>query len=195
MTRIIGMILPAEDMPVNADGLSPDIIINPHALPSRMTIGQFLESIMGKVCCVKGFEGDATPFANTNVDDLCRLLGTPVDQGGCGFTEMQKPDGTYLGFGNEYLYNGTTGERLAAKVFMGATYYMRSKHQVADKFHSMSFFFSSTDQLTRYMLLQHCCKVTHRSGLGLQTPPELSCCRLLPLRSRLQMCRGWLPRD
>ena len=136
MTRIIGMILPTEDMPVNADGLSPDIIINPHALPSRMTIGQFLESIMGKVCCVKGFEGDATPFANTNVDDLCRLLGTPVEQGGCGFTEMQKPDGTYLGFGNEYLYNGTSGERLAAKVFFGATYYMRSKHQVADKFHS-----------------------------------------------------------
>ena len=135
MTRIIGMILPAEDMPVNADGLSPDIIINPHALPSRMTIGQFLESIMGKVCCVKGFEGDATPFANTNVDDLCRLLGTPVEQGGCGFTEMQKPDGTYLGFGNEYLYNGTSGERLAAKIMMGPTFYMRSKHQVADKFH------------------------------------------------------------
>ena len=132
------MILPTEDMPVNADGLSPDIIINPHALPSRMTIGQFLESIMGKVCCVKGFEGDATPFANTNVDDLCRLLGTPVEQGGCGFTEMQKPDGTYLGFGNEYLYNGTSGERLAAKVFFGATYYMRSKHQVADKFHVIS---------------------------------------------------------
>ena len=140
--RIIGMILPSEDMPVNADGLSPDIIINPHALPSRMTIGQFLESIMGKVCCVKGFEGDATPFANTNVDDICRLLGTPVDQGGCGFTEMQKPDGTYLGFGNEYLYNGTSGERLAAKVFMGPTLYMRSKHMVADKFHSMSSFFS-----------------------------------------------------
>ena len=129
------MILPTEDMPVNADGLSPDIIINPHALPSRMTIGQFLESIMGKVCCVKGFEGDATPFANTNVDDLCRLLGTPVDQGGCGFTEMQKPDGTYLGFGNEYLYNGTTGERLAAKVFFGPVLYMRSKHMVSDKFH------------------------------------------------------------
>jgi DNA-directed RNA polymerase II subunit RPB2 len=132
------MIFPQEDMPFNSDGLVPDIIINPHAMPKRMTIGQFLETIMGKVCCMKGFEGDATPFNGTSVDDLCKLLGTPIEEGGCGFTESTDPDMGYTGYGNETLYNGMTGQKLACKIFMGPTYYMRSKHMVADKFHARS---------------------------------------------------------
>ena len=135
---ICGMILPQEDMPFNKDGLSPDIIINPHAMPSRMTIGQFLETILGKVCCMKGFEGDATPFNGLDVDDICRLLGTPIEKGGCGFSEVRDEDGNWKGYGNEVCYNGMTGEQLECKIFMGPTYYNRSKHMVADKFHSRS---------------------------------------------------------
>ena len=135
---IIGMIFPQEDMPFNEDGLVPDIIINPHAMPKRMTIGQFIETIMGKVCCMKGFEGDATPFNGTRVDDICQLLGTPIEEGGCGFTESKTSDGVYGGYGNETMYNGMTGQKLSCKIFMGPTYYMRSKHMVADKYHARS---------------------------------------------------------
>ncbi len=97
---IIGITLPQEDMPVTADGITPDLIINPHAFPSRMTIGQLLESIMGKIGCIKGFETDGTPFNGVGVDDVCKVLGTPVEEGGCGFTEMVTEDGP-MGYGNE----------------------------------------------------------------------------------------------
>jgi len=135
----IGMILPHEDMPFNKDGITPDLIMNPHGIPTRMTIGHLLETIMGKTCAVKGCFGDATSFNGFDVNELCRILGTPVEEGGCGFTETtQGEDGTPMGYSNEVLYNGMTGEQLKVRVFQGITYYQRLKQMVNDKMYSRS---------------------------------------------------------
>eukprot|EP00762_Andalucia_godoyi_P004555 ANDGO_05124.mRNA.1 DNA-directed RNA polymerase II subunit rpb2 len=109
-----------EDMPWTRDGIIPDIIINPHAIPSRMTVGQLIECLLGKVASCSGIEGDATPFDKCVVEDVADLLQR------CG----------YQGRGNEVLYSGHTGERLEAMVFIGPTYYQRLKHMVDDKIHS-----------------------------------------------------------
>ena len=117
-----GMILPEEDMPYTKDGIRPDILVNPHAIPSRMTIAQLVECILGKACSVIGGFGDGTAFMNTNVDDVIRTLEQ------CG----------YEGSGSEILYNGFNGKQLSSKVFIGPTYYQRLKHMVEDKIHSRS---------------------------------------------------------
>ena len=133
----IGMILPQEDMPFNKDGISPDLIMNPHGIPTRMTLGHMIETLMGRVCCMKGIEAYGTPFSGLSIKKLCKILGTPQEEGGCGFTEVTKPDGKY-GYGTEVLYSGMSGEQFAVRVFMGPTYYYRLKHMVADKMHSRS---------------------------------------------------------
>lgn len=118
----IGMTYRQEDMPFTSHGISPDIIVNPHAMPSRMTIAQLIECIMGKTCALKGKYGDATPFSDMNPDDIADELH-------------------HLGFqkyGFETMYNGMTGEKMEAKVFIGPTYYQRLKHMVNDKIHSRS---------------------------------------------------------
>ena len=116
----VGMVYRHEDMPTSADGIVPDIIINPHAVPSRMTIAQLLECILGKACSVLGYEGDGSGFNQTHAEDLRNTLEK------CG----------YEGSGNEVLYNGITGDQMHTQIFMGPTYYQRLKHMSSDKIHS-----------------------------------------------------------
>jgi DNA-directed RNA polymerase II subunit RPB2 len=118
----IGNIIPEENMPFTRDGLKPDIIINPHAIPSRMTIGQLKESILGKVLLQLGLFGDGTAFGGYEIKDICKELQN------VGFESK----------GNEILYNGLTGEQLETSIFIGPTFYQRLKHMVKDKEHSRS---------------------------------------------------------
>ena len=115
----IGMIIPEQDMPFTKDGLRPDIIINPHAIPTRMTIGQLVECIVGKACLHNGLHGDCTAF-NSNKDHLFE------------FQKLLTKSGMHSS-GNDILYNGMTGEQIESEIFMGPTYYMRLKHMVKDK--------------------------------------------------------------
>jgi len=115
----MGLIIPESDMPFTHDGIKPDIIINPHALPSRMTIGQLIETIMGKSCLMYGGFGDCTAFNNK---------GSKLESFGNMLTTMG-----YHSSGNQVLYNGTTGEQVVSDIFIGPTYYMRLKHMVKDK--------------------------------------------------------------
>jgi DNA-directed RNA polymerase II subunit RPB2 len=115
----VGIVLKETDMPFTRDGIRPDIIINPHAIPSRMTVGQFVECIMGKACVMQGGYGDCTAFNNK---------GTKLAE----FGEILTRNG-YHSSGNEILYNGMTGEQLETEIFIGPTYYMRLKHMVKDK--------------------------------------------------------------
>jgi DNA-directed RNA polymerase II subunit RPB2 len=116
----VGIIYNQEDMPCSEDGIVPDIIVNPHAVPSRMTIAQLIECILGKSCCLLGYEGDGSGFNGSKVDDFVKIL------------EKQG----YEGSGNEVLYNGITGDQMHTQIFMGPTYYQRLKHMAGDKVHS-----------------------------------------------------------
>ena len=118
----IGNIIPEEDMPYTSSGVKPDIIINPHAIPSRMTIGQLKETILGKTLVSLGLFGDGTSFGNFEVADICK--------------ELLKVG--YESNGNELMYNGLTGEQLESSIFMGPVFYQRLKHMVSDKAHSRS---------------------------------------------------------
>jgi DNA-directed RNA polymerase II subunit RPB2 len=116
----VGMLLNEEDMPFTESGLRPDLIMNPHAVPSRMTIAQLMENIFGKVGVQRGTLGDGTPYSHLKVEDLKAHM---LDLG-------------YHPYGNEILYNGQTGEMMQAEIFMGPTFYQRLKHMVIDKKHS-----------------------------------------------------------
>jgi DNA-directed RNA polymerase II subunit RPB2 len=114
----VGMRVPEEDMPYTAEGVRPDMIVNPHAFPSRMTIGQFIETMSTKLGVHIGSLVDSTPFSTQNrlgeIKDLLLKAG-------------------FHPYAHENMYNGQTGELMEAEVFMGPTYYLRSKLMVEDK--------------------------------------------------------------
>ena len=116
----IGITYRQEDMPFTAEGITPDLIINPHAIPSRMTIAHLIECQLSKVSSLRGFEGDATPFTDVTVDSVSRLLR----------------EHGYQSRGFEVMYNGHTGRKLRAQIFFGPTYYQRLRHMVDDKIHA-----------------------------------------------------------
>jgi DNA-directed RNA polymerase II subunit RPB2 len=118
----VGILLPEKDMPFTEEGIVPDIIMNPHSLPKRMTVAQLIESVASKIGANTGEFIDGTPFNNYDVSQLPELL---------------KKSG-YEPYGNETLYNGITGSKMVTQVFIGPTYYMRLKHMVLDKVHSRS---------------------------------------------------------
>ena len=118
----IGMVYKDCDMPFTKDGIRPDIIMNPHAVPSRMTIAQLMECIMGKAACSIGACGDSTPFTSCSVKSIT--------------DELAKSG--YEKYGNEILYNGRTGQQIQTEIFIGPTNYQRLKHMVADKCHCLT---------------------------------------------------------
>jgi len=117
-----GMLLEPEDMPQTASGIIPDIIINPHAIPSRMTIAQLMETLLGKIGCHVGCLGDGTPFnTKMTLDGMAKVL---------------RDDLGLEPYGNEVMYNGLTGRQMETNIFMGPCFYQRLRHCAADKLHS-----------------------------------------------------------
>jgi len=113
----IGLVIPEADMPFTREGIRPDIIVNPHAIPTRMTIGHLVECITGKACVLSGYFGDGTAYQSFGVGQYADILTAHK----------------FHSSGNDILYNGMTGEQLEAEIFFGPTYYMRLKHMVKDK--------------------------------------------------------------
>ena len=116
----VGMIYPQEQMPFNDEGISPDLIMNAHAIPSRMTIGQLMECILGKACAKLGGYSDCTSFNDIPREKIYDIL----EENGMNYS------------GDEILYSGITGQQMDVKLFFGPTYYQRLKHMVLDKVHS-----------------------------------------------------------
>ena len=115
----IGLILPEEDMPTTENGIKPDIIVNPHAMPSRMTIGHLVETLSSKMAAILGGFADCTAFVNNGPRHKV-------------FGDILRDNG-YHSSGNQILYNGMTGEQLETEIYFGPTFYLRLKHMPKDK--------------------------------------------------------------
>jgi len=117
---VVGILAKAEDLPYTADGISPDVLINPHAFPSRMTVGMMMESITGKAAAIRGKKVDASAFVGEKMDDVKDVM---VDAG-------------FEYSGKEIMYDGKTGKKFPVEVFIGVVYYQKLHHMVADKIHA-----------------------------------------------------------
>ncbi|KIM25180.1 hypothetical protein M408DRAFT_220951 [Serendipita vermifera MAFF 305830] len=113
---------PSVDMPFSESGIQPDVIINPHAFPSRMTIGMFVESMAGKAGAMHGLAQDATPFQFSEEDTALDYFGQQLLAAGYNY------------YGNEPMYSGITGEEFSVDIYLGVVYYQRLRHMVNDKF-------------------------------------------------------------
>jgi len=117
---VIGLLAKAEDLPYTADGMSPDVLINPHAFPSRMTVGMMMESITGKAAAIRGKKVDASAFVGEKMEDVKGVM----------------EDAGFKYSGKEIMYDGRTGKRFPVEVFLGVVYYQKLHHMVADKIHA-----------------------------------------------------------
>ena len=117
---VLGILAKNEDLPYTADGITPDVLINPHAFPSRMTVGMFMESITGKAAALRGRQFDGSAFVGEKLDDVKEIM----DQTGFKYS------------GKEIMYDGRTGKSFPVEVFIGVVYYQKLHHMVADKIHA-----------------------------------------------------------
>ena len=119
---MLGLLLSQEDMPFTKDGVVPDIIINPHAIPSRMTVGHLLETLGAKAACFSGKFADGTSFHGDKEEEFKAVLKEN------GFEE----------YGEEILYDGVSGMQIKSKIYIGVAYYQRLHHLVSNKMHVRS---------------------------------------------------------
>jgi DNA-directed RNA polymerase I subunit RPA2 len=118
---VMSVIWPQEDMPFTAHGITPDVIINPHAFPSRMTIGMLIESLAGKGAAMDGKFIDTKTFEKITDDDIVEHFGKELTKHGYDY------------YGNETMYSGIFGEEMKVDIYMGLVYYQRLRHMVSDK--------------------------------------------------------------
>ena len=117
---VLGILAKSEDLPYTAEGVMPDVLINPHAFPSRMTVGMFMESIAGKAAALRGSQFDGSAFVGEKMDEVRQAM----DSAGFKYS------------GKEVMYDGRTGRPFPVEVFIGVVYYQKLHHMVSDKIHA-----------------------------------------------------------